>query len=75
MNANFEAVAAGLGLSEADVVQLAKNSFRGSFLPEVEKVSFLQSAAGPVLKLLRQAKDLFGGRCEVFYAGSVAPPI
>jgi len=37
MNANFEAVAEGLGLSEADVVQLAKNSFTGSFLPEAEK--------------------------------------
>lgn len=37
MNANFEAVAAGLGLSEGDVVQLAKNSFTGSFLPEAEK--------------------------------------
>ena len=37
MNANFEAVAAGLALSWDDVVQLAKNSFRGSFLPEAEK--------------------------------------
>lgn len=53
-----------------------RQKIRGPFRkPEVEKVSFLQSAAGPVLKLLRQAKDLFGGRCEVFYAGSVAPPI
>jgi adenosine deaminase len=37
MNANFEAVAAGLKLSEGDIVQLAKNSFTGSFLPEEEK--------------------------------------
>ena len=37
MNANFEAVAAGLGLSEGDIVQLARNSFTGSFLPEAEK--------------------------------------
>ncbi len=37
MNANFEAVAAALRLSEDDVAQLAKNSFRGSFLPEAEK--------------------------------------
>jgi adenosine deaminase len=38
MNANLEAVAAALALSEDDVVQLAKNSFTGSFLPEAEKV-------------------------------------
>jgi adenosine deaminase len=38
MNANFKAVAAGLALSKDDVVQLAKNSFTGSFLPEAEKV-------------------------------------
>ena len=37
MNANFEAVAAALALAEEDVVQLAKNSFTGSFLPEPEK--------------------------------------
>ncbi|MEE8455637.1 MAG: adenosine deaminase [Limibaculum sp.] len=37
MNANFEAVAAALKLSEDDIVQLAKNSFTGSFLPEAEK--------------------------------------
>lgn len=37
MNANFEATAAGLGLSEAEVVQLARNSFTASFLPDDEK--------------------------------------
>jgi adenosine deaminase len=37
MNANFEAVAEGLKLSGDAVVQLAKNSFTGSFLPEAEK--------------------------------------
>ncbi len=37
MNANLNAVAAALALSEADIVQLAKNSFTGSFLPEAEK--------------------------------------
>jgi len=37
MNANFEAVAAGVSLSRDEVVQLAKNSFSGSFLPEAEK--------------------------------------
>ncbi len=37
MNANLNAVAAALALSASDIVQLAKNSFTGSFLPEAEK--------------------------------------
>jgi uncharacterized protein involved in outer membrane biogenesis len=42
--------------------------------PVVEKVSVLRSVTGPVVKLLKQAEELLGGRCEAFYAGSVAPP-
>ncbi|HSB34977.1 MAG TPA: AsmA family protein, partial [Nitrospirota bacterium] len=53
----------------------ARQKIRGPFRkPEVEEVSILQSAVGPVLKLFKQAKKLFGEKCEVFYAGSVAPP-
>jgi adenosine deaminase len=37
MNANLNAVAEGLGLSADAMVQLAKNSFTGSFLPEADK--------------------------------------
>ncbi len=52
-----------------------RQKIRGPFQkPEVDKVSVLQSVAGPVLKLFKQTKKLFGGKCEVFYAGSVAPP-
>ena len=52
-----------------------RQRIRGPFgNPVVENASVLQSVAGPVLKLLKQTKKLFGGRCEVFYAGSVAPP-
>jgi hypothetical protein len=52
-----------------------RQKIRGSFRkPEVEKVNFLQTVAGPVLKLFKQAKKLIGGRCKVFYDGSVAPP-
>jgi hypothetical protein len=47
----------------------------GSFLkPEVEKANVVQTVAGPVLKLFKQAGKLLGKKCEVFYAGSVAPP-
>lgn len=52
-----------------------RQRIRGPFRkPVAEKVSVLQSVTGPVLKLFKQAKEFFGGRCEVFYAGSVAPP-
>ncbi|MFA6149625.1 MAG: AsmA family protein [bacterium] len=52
-----------------------RQRIRGSFLkPEVEKVNVIQTVAGPVLKLFKQAKKILGGKCEVFYAGSVAPP-
>jgi uncharacterized protein involved in outer membrane biogenesis len=52
-----------------------RQKIRGPFRePEVEKVRFLKTVAGPVLKLFKQAEKLFGGRCEVFYAGSLAPP-
>jgi len=52
-----------------------RQKIRGPFRkPEVEKASVLQTAAGPVLTLFKQAEKLLGGQCEVFYAGSVAPP-
>jgi adenosine deaminase len=41
VNDNFRAVTAGLGLSRDELVTLAKNSFRGSFLPEAEKTAHL----------------------------------
>ncbi len=47
----------------------------GSFgKPEVTKPNVLISLAGPVRKLVVQAKDLLGAQCKVFYAGSVGPP-
>jgi hypothetical protein len=52
-----------------------RQRIRGPFgKPVVENASVLQSAAGPLLNLFKQAGKLFGGPCEVFYAGSVAPP-
>jgi uncharacterized protein involved in outer membrane biogenesis len=52
-----------------------RQKIRGPFRePVVEKANVLQSLAGPVHKLFKQAKKLFGEKCEVFYAGSVEPP-
>ena len=43
--------------------------------PVVEPPNILMSLTGPARELLKKGRDLFsGGECEVFYAGSVAPP-
>ncbi len=54
----------------------AQQTIRGAFnKPVVENPSTLKTLSGPVVKLLKQVGGLFpGGGCEVFYAGSVAPP-
>jgi uncharacterized protein involved in outer membrane biogenesis len=52
-----------------------RQKIRGPFnKPEVEKANVVQTVAGPVLTLFRQAGKLLGKKCEVFYTGSVAPP-
>lgn len=54
----------------------AQQKIHGPFKkPVVEKPSTLKSLTGPVVRLLEKVGRLFpGGECEVFYAGSVAPP-
>jgi AsmA protein len=53
-----------------------RQRIRGPFQkPVVEKPNVLKSVAGPALKLLKQTREVLrGGSCDVFYAGSVAPP-
>ncbi|MDO8705251.1 MAG: AsmA family protein [Sulfuricaulis sp.] len=65
-----------MALIDAQGCAKARQKIRGSFLkPVVEKPSILKSLTGPALKLLKKGRRLFpGGECEVFYAGSVAPP-
>ncbi|MEQ1539834.1 MAG: adenosine deaminase, partial [Sphingorhabdus sp.] len=41
VNANFKAIAEALDLNRAQLVQLAENSFTGSFLPEADQVRHL----------------------------------
>jgi len=69
---------AGVTLALIDAKGCAKvqQKIRGTFQkPVVEKPSTLKSLAGPVLQLFKQVERLVsGGACEVFYAGSVAPP-
>ena len=65
-----------MALIDAKGCAKVQQKIRGNFRkPVVEKPSVLKSLAGPALKLLKKGRDLFpGGECEVFYAGSVAPP-
>lgn len=56
----------------AKVKQKISGPFRN---PLVERPNILMSLAGPVLNMLKQARELFtGGKCETFYAGSVPAP-
>ena len=65
-----------MALIDAKGCARALQKIRGTFQkPVVEKPSMLKSLTGPVRKLLKTGRGLFpGGECEVFYAGSVAPP-
>jgi hypothetical protein len=43
--------------------------------PQVGKVSTVESLGGPISNLYRKAKRFIqGGKCEVFYHGSVQQP-
>jgi uncharacterized protein involved in outer membrane biogenesis len=61
-----------MALIDAKGCAKVRQKIHGTFQnPVVEKPSLLQSLAGPALRLLKKGSDLFGGQCEVFYAGSV----
>jgi AsmA protein len=73
INGRFEEVT--VAWIDAQGCAIAQQKIRGPFgKPDVEEPNVLISLAGPALRLLRQARSLFGGKCSVFYAGSVAPP-
>jgi AsmA protein len=73
VNGRFREVT--VALIDAQGCPRVQQKIRGSFSkPEVERPSILTSLTGPTRKLLRHAESLFGGPCDVFYAGSVAPP-
>ena len=73
VNEHFDDVT--VALIDAKGCPRVQQTIRGPFQkPVVEKPSVLTSLTGPARKLLKQARDLFRGQCEVFYAGAVAPP-
>jgi uncharacterized protein involved in outer membrane biogenesis len=73
VNERFKEVT--VAVIDAQGCATAQEKIRGPFdRPEVEKPSVATSLAGPARMLLKQAKRFFGEKCDVFYAGSVAPP-
>lgn len=73
VNGRFDEVT--VALIDAEGCARARQKIRGPFgKPEIEKPDVLSAMTGPARKLIRQARHLFGGKCEVFYAGSVGPP-
>lgn len=73
-NARFDGVSVALVDSRgcAKVQQKISGTFRN---PVVDKPNVVASLAGPALTLLKKGRDLIlGGRCDAFYAGSVAAP-
>jgi hypothetical protein len=65
-----------VALIDAKGCAKVQQKIRGTFQnPMADKPSLLTSLTGPALNLLRKGRDLFlGGRCDVFYAGSVVAP-
>jgi uncharacterized protein involved in outer membrane biogenesis len=55
---------------------VVQQTIRGSFNePVVEHQGIANTLTGPAQKLLKKVRDLFpGGKCQVFYAGSVMSP-
>ena len=74
VNERFDDVT--MAIIDAKGCATVRQKISGSFQkPAVEKPNILMSLTGPARKLLKKGRDLFpGGECEVFYAGSVAPP-
>lgn len=64
-----------MALVDAKGCAKVRQRINGTFQnPLVEQPSLLASLTGPVRGLLQKGSELFGERCEVFYAGSVAAP-
>ena len=65
-----------VALIDARGCAAVEQKISGSFQkPVVEKPNFFATLTGPALNLLKKGLALFpGGKCEVIYSGSVAPP-
>lgn len=71
VNERFDGVT--VALVDAQGCAKVQQKIRGSFAqPVIDKPSTLAALTGPVVRLFRQVVP--GGKCETFYAGSVAAP-
>lgn len=71
VNERFDGVT--VALIDAQGCAKVQQKIRGSFAqPVIDKPSTLSALTGPVVRLFRQVVP--GGKCETFYAGSVAAP-
>jgi AsmA protein len=73
VNGRFDNVT--MALIDAKGCAKVRQRISGTFQnPLVEQPSLLASLTGPARRLLQRGSEFLGGRCEVFYAGSVAAP-
>lgn len=74
INDRFDGVT--LALIDAKGCATLRQNVHGAFqAPVVDKPGFIESFAGPALRLLKEGSDLVAGEsCKVFYSGSVAAP-
>lgn len=73
VNGRFDDVT--MALVDAKGCAKVRQRISGTFQnPLVEQPSLLASLTGPARRLLQRGRELLGGRCEVFYAGSVPAP-
>ena len=74
VNERFDDVS--VALVDAKGCVRVQQSIRGSFQqPVIEKPNPIEALAGPAVRLLKKGGNLILGKpCDVFYAGTVAPP-
>jgi AsmA protein len=65
-----------VAIVDANGCALVGQEINGPFEnPQVDKPSFIETAAGPIINIFRgTARLITGEKCEVFYNGSVAAP-
>jgi uncharacterized protein involved in outer membrane biogenesis len=64
-----------MALVDAKGCVKVRQEIRGTFSePVIDKPSLLTTLTGPAARLLQKGRQLLGGECNVFYAGSVAAP-
>ena len=72
VNGDFDNVTVAL-LDNAGCARVEQKIVGPFSNPHIEKANVLVSVTGPISSLVSKAKKFLGGKCEVFYEGSVRP--